>query len=618
MEPGATNVALAVLGPVRAWRGGTELQVGGPQRRAGLALLLAGDGEPVHLDVFFEALWRGDPPASAANVVHRLISALRHALEPSKVAREAGSLIARVPGGYRLATTPETLDLTWFRASVRRARILAVAGEQGRAIDAYAKGLHLWQGPAAAGLDPGVRAHPQIAALDREWAEVARVAADLALSAGRAERVLPVVARAAHAHPLDESLQARHVLLLSASGRRAAALDTYAEVRRRLADELGLDPGEELRAAQREVLIAASAPPPRKRTPAQIPAALPGFTGRAVELAAIGEAAEPGGSMPVIAVSGMAGAGKTALAVQWAHTAADTYPDGQLYADLRGFGPAEPLPPADALRDFLSALGVREPEMPAGLDGRATLFRSLLSGRRVLVLLDNARDAAQVRPLLPGSPGCLALVTSRNPMTALVAAAGARVVRLDPMTAGDARDLLTARIGKARVDGEPTAARELVHACGRLPLALAITAARAAVHRSMRLAELAADVTGHGLDAFTEAGEDLRTVFSWSYRTLPAPSARLFRLLAPHRGAEITVPLAASAAGVTEREARTLLRDLTGAHLLSERQPGRYTMHPLLRLYGAELEPSRDDLVAAVGPPGLVDPGRFGGLGPLG
>ena len=596
MNPRENGISLSVLGPVRASRGGEEFHVGGPQRQAGLALLLAADGRPVPLEVFVDALWRGDPPASAANVVHRLISGLRRALEPGRPARSGGGLIARGTGGYRLTAVPGTLDLTRFREAVRRGRALAEAGETVAAAEMYATGLALWHGPAGTGLDPGVRAHPQLAALDREWAAAAREAADLARPAGAAERLLPLVARAAGAHPLDESLQARLVLLLSASGRRAAALDTFASVRRRLADELGLDPDPELRAAHRDALVTSG---PAARRPAELPARPAVFAGRAAELARLTELAGPtaavaaDGSMPVIVVGGMAGAGKSALAVHWAHAAAPGFPDGQLYCDLGGDAD-----PAEVLRGFLTTLGVPAPEMPAGVAGRATLFRSLLSGRRVLVLLDDARDAAQVRPLLPGSAGCLVLVTSRNPMTALVAAAGARTLRLDVLGEADAHALLAARIGGDRVRAEPAAVRQLVAACGRLPLALAIVAARAAVQRARRLADLAAEVRGaDGLDAFAtgEDGPGLRDAFAASYRSLSPDAARLFRRLVLAYGPEVPVALAAAVAGTDERAARGLLRELAGAQLVSESRPGRYTLNGLLRAYADEVDRATGD-----------------------
>lgn len=597
-------VTLSVLGYVRAWRDGAELELGGPQQRAALALLLAGDGRPVPLEVFFDALWHGEPPPTAGNVVHRLISRLRRVLEPERVGRGASRWIARVPGGYRLTAGPESLDLTRFRRLVEQARGLADAFDVHGATLAYKIGLDLWQGPAAAGIDSGVRAHPQIAALDREWAAAVRVAADLALSCGDAELMLPAVARAADAEPLDESLRARLILVLAASGRRAAALATYAAVRDRLADELGVDPGPELRAAQREVLVAAdraTQPEPPAVTPAQLPARLATFSVRAAELAAISGAVTvgSGGSVPVIAISGMGGVGKSVLAVRWAHEAAGGYPDGQLYVNLRGFDPVErPLAAAEALRGFLDALGVRAGEMPESAAGRAGLYRSLLSGRRVLVLLDNALDPAQVRPLLPGSSGCVVLVTSRNPMAGLVAADGARAVALDVLSPGHARALLAGRIGRDRVAAEPEAVDRLIERCARLPLALAIVAARAGAHRGRPLTALADELdAADGLDAFAtgESGMDVRAVLSWSYHALAPEAAALFRGLATQPGPDASVALAASMAGLPERAVRPLLRELTGAHLITEHQPGRFVFHDLLRAYAGELARHVDD-----------------------
>jgi DNA-binding SARP family transcriptional activator/Flp pilus assembly protein TadD len=341
--------------------------------------------------------------------------------------------------------------------------------------------------------------------------------------------------------------------------------------------------------------------PPR---PAMLPAAVPGFTGRARELEALsamlGDRPGPDGTPAVIsAITGTAGVGKTALAVHWARQAAARFPDGQLYVNLRGFGPsADPLAPAEALRELLDALHVPAAQIPADLEGRQALYRSLLTGQCVLILLDNARDPAQVRPLLPAASGTLVLITSRSELTGLVAADGARPLSLDVLTDTEAHQLIAGRIGAARVAAEPAAADELIGLCARLPLALAITAARAAAQPAFPLAALAAelrDARGR-LDALStgEDATDVRAVLSWSYQNLPAPAARLFRLLAVHPGPDITAPAAASLAALPVPEARALLRDLTRCHLLAESAPLRYACHDLLRAYALELVNAED------------------------
>lgn len=328
--------------------------------------------------------------------------------------------------------------------------------------------------------------------------------------------------------------------------------------------------------------------------PRQLPAAPPHFAGREAELAALDriadEAATPGGAVVVSAIGGTAGIGKTTLAVHWSRGAADRFPDGHLYVNLRGYDPGAPLTPAEAVRGFLDAFAVPPKEIPTTFDGQTGLYRSLLAGKRMLVLLDNARDAEQVRPLLPAAAGCLALVTSRDRLTSLIAGEGAHPLRLDLLTPAEARTMLADRLGPHRVMAEPDAVARIVAACDGLPLLLAIVAARAATHPDFALADLAAELTG--LDAFV--GVDVRTVFSWSYHGLPPAAATLFRLLGGHPGPDIGVTAAASLAGVPVREARGLLRTLAEAHLLTEHRPGRFACHDLLRAYAEELAEEQD------------------------
>src|SRR5690348_2824289 len=292
--------------------------------------------------------------------------------------------------------------------------------------------------------------------------------------------------------------------------------------------------------------------------------------------------------------------GKTALAVHFAHQVAGDFPDGQLYVNLRGFDPAgPPMTPGEAVRIFLDALGVRAGQLPASLDAQAGLYRSLLAGRRMLVLLDNARDAGQVRPLLPASPGCLVLVTSRNQLTSLAAAEGAMPLALDLLSGEEAEELLAARLGGDRLAADRAAARELTGLCARLPLALAIAAARATTQPALPLADLAAELRDAGgrLDAL-DAGDpaaSVRAVFSWSYQQLDAAAARMFRLLGLHPGPAIGAPAAASLAGLPLRQARAVLTDLTRAHLLAEPAPGRFAFHDLLRAYAAERAQADED-----------------------
>jgi len=342
----------------------------------------------------------------------------------------------------------------------------------------------------------------------------------------------------------------------------------------------------------------------RRPVPAQLPLDVRGFSGRSDELKRLDHVlATTAGEQPtavvISAVWGTAGVGKTALAVHWAHRVADRFPDGQLYVNLRGFDPGASVEPAEAMRGFLEALGVAPQAIPAELAGQAAMYRSTLAGRRMLVVLDNARDADQVRPLLPGAPGCLVLVTSRNRLSGLVASEGAYPIDLDLLSTDEAREFLARRIGPDRTAAEAAAVDDIASCCARLPLALAIVAARAVSHPNFPLATVAADLRASrgGLDAFagSDAAIDARAVFSWSYRTLNPEAARLFRLLGLFPGPDIGIRTAASLAGVPRGAVRPLLSELTRAHLLIEHSPGRYTFHDLLRAYAAELVRTVDD-----------------------
>jgi tetratricopeptide (TPR) repeat protein len=328
----------------------------------------------------------------------------------------------------------------------------------------------------------------------------------------------------------------------------------------------------------------------------QLPPAARHFAGRSAELAElaglVGQVPTPG-TVLITAIIGTAGIGKTTLAVHWAHQVADEFPDGQLYLNLRGFDPSGPATePAEAVRRFLAATGVPPARIPADLDGQTALYRSRVAGRQLLIVLDNARDSAQVRPLLPSSPTCQVLVTSRNQLTGLTVVECAHPITLNLLPKREARNLVLGRIGPDRSNAEPEAVDEIVNRCGGLPLALAIVAARAAINVHLPLTTVAEGLRTirDRLDALAGDGpdSDLRAVFSWSYRTLTPDAARLFRLLGLHPGPDVTAPAAASLAAVSPTAVRPLLAELTRANLLDEHAPGRYAMHDLLRAYAAE------------------------------
>jgi len=569
-------------------RAGTDVLLGGPRERALLALLLVRAGQPVAVSEIVGVLWGPHPPHSAVNVVRRHVGALRRLLEPGLPARAAGRWLARDAGGYRWTADAGSLDLLRFR----RLRDEACRVEPARAVELLTEALDLWQGPVAAGLPAQVRERAGFGAVERERLGAVREVADAALDAGAPEAVLPLLREAAADNPLDEPLLARLILALGALGRRSEALGVHRATSARLADELGIDPGAELHDAGRRVL---QEPAPVLPVPAQLPHDLPMFIGRQSELDDIpGQLEEPSATSVVTAIDGMAGIGKTTLAVHWAHRVADRFPDGQLYVNLRGFDPSGAVMDAgEAVRLFLDALGVPPERVPHGVEAQAALYRGMLAGRRMLVLLDNARDSDQVRPLLPGTPGCLTIVTSRRRLPGLVAAHGAHPLTLRPLDAGQARAFLARRLGAARLLGESRAVDEITELCAGLPLALACVAARAAAHPHFPLSAVAAELrAAHGsLDAFsrTDTAANVGAVFSWSLAALSPGAARLFRLLGLHPGPDITAPAAAALAGLPVRETHRLLAELAAVHLANEHIPGRYALHDLLRAHAAEL-----------------------------
>ncbi|HYY11096.1 MAG TPA: tetratricopeptide repeat protein, partial [Kineosporiaceae bacterium] len=436
--------------------------------------------------------------------------------------------------------------------------------------------------------------------------------ARLELALGRTDAVIDTLSGLVPEYPLAEPLEGALMAALQAAGRRAEALDRYTAVRERLADTLGTDPGPELAAVHGALLRdepATALFPAAGRArdvvpvppPAQLPVGVSGFSGRDVEVHDLDELLpRPGARVPpVVVVTGMAGVGKTTLAVHWAHRVARHFPDGNLYVDLRGFDPGgEAVPAQHALHAFLEALGVPHDHLPDTLEAQVGLYRSLLAGRRLLVVLDNARDADHVRPLLPASPGCFALVTSRDQLAGLVTTAGARPLALDLPSADDARRLLIARLSRQRA-ADLAGLDEVAALCGRLPLALAIVATRAAVQPGLPLADLAAELreAQDGLAGFTDPDErsDVRAVFSWSYRRLSEDAARLFRLLGAQPGAGVTVAAAASVVGEPAETVRPLLAELGRAHLLLRVGP-RYTFHDLVRAYAIELVHATDSV----------------------
>ncbi|ROO61136.1 DNA-binding SARP family transcriptional activator [Micromonospora sp. Llam0] len=619
------RVELLVLGEVTVRVDGVDLDLGHARQRCVLAALLVDANRLVPTDRLLDRVWGDRQPQRARNALAGYLSRLRQVLAPAEPVR-----IVRRSGGYLLQVDPALVDLQLFGQLVRRARAGTTAARTGgtsATVDdptaLLARALSLWRGTPFGTLESAWLDTVRTAlAADRLAARLDLV--DLRLAAGGHGDLLGELTSLAAEHPLDERIAGQLMRALYGAGRQAEALRHYQVVRTRLADELGTDPAAALRQTYHRILTAdpalgtaaalpeAAAPPEAALTPApraapaaadvprQLPAAPIAFTGRVaalVELDAL--PVDDPGQPPLAVVSGTAGVGKSSLVLHWARRSVDRFPDGQLYVNLRGFDPAgAALDPAEVVRGFLATLGVAPQRVPIGLAAQTAHYRSLVAGRRMLIVLDNARDAEQVRPLLPGAPGCVTVVTSRGQLGGLVAVDGARPVALDLFTDAEARRFLARRLGPARVRAEPAAAQQIVDRCARLPLALAVAAARVVVNRTVTLTDLAGELTevGAGLDAFDggDPAADVRAVFSWSYRALDPAAAGLFRLIGLHPGPELTVPAVASLAGETVPAARRLLAVLTRASLVSEHSPGRYVLHDLLRAYAAELAEAQE------------------------
>jgi DNA-binding SARP family transcriptional activator/tetratricopeptide (TPR) repeat protein len=607
-SPSAGGLQVRLLGPVDVLADGASRPVSGLRRAAVLATLALRPGQVVSTDQLVDAVWGDRAPPTAATTLQNHVSYLRRLLGGKAAIR------ARPPG-YLLDLGDGGTDVQLAERLLRRGRESADPVQGAAHLHAA---LALWRGRPLADLAGLPWLEEQAGRLDLLGVQVRRALFEARLAAGEHETVVPDLAQMAAERPLDEQVQAQLMLALYRSGRQADALAAGRRLRQALDEELGIEPGQVVRDLETAILRQdraldtparriAPAPMP---VPAQLPPAVPGFAGRRGELARLdgllpGQAAT---AAVIAALSGTAGVGKTALAVHWAHRVSGHFPDGQLYVNLQGFAPAgAAVAPGEAVRGFLEAFGVPAERIPADLPARAGLYRSVLAGHRVLVVLDNARDVEQVRPLLPGSSGCLAIVTSRNQLTSLIAAEGARALTLGLLPAADARDLLARRLGAGRVAGEPGAVSDIIAGCARLPLALTIAAARAATRAGFPLTVFAAELRDatraldplHGGDLAT----DVRAVFSWSYRALTPDAARLFRLLGLHPGPDTGAAAAASLAAIPPRRAAVLLAELTQAHLLAEPAPGRYACHDLLRAYAAEQALARespDDRAAAV------------------
>lgn len=619
-DPGVPPVRFEVLGPIRSWRGDAAIDLGPLQQRVVLAVLLLQQNRPIGRQQIINAVWGEAEPRQAGNLVHRHISALRHALELGRHPSSESGQLAWTDAGYVLTVPPAGLDLAAFDREVDAARKARTAGELVSAAEVLRSALGRWRGPLCDGLtSPYLDA--QRDRLEERRISVTEDRIDLDLAIGDRDDVVAELRQLVTEHPWRERLHGLLMLALYRSGRRADALAAFHDARRLLGEELGIDPGAALQRLHQQILTAdpelgaqahggavpargGSPVRSRRPVPAQLPHSVAGFSGRRAEMDWLnallpGGADETGRTVVIAALAGTAGVGKTALAVHWAHQIRDRFPDGQLYVNLRGFDPAgAAMEPTNAIRAFLDAFDVPPDRIPVDLDAQAALYRTMLAGRRVVIVLDNARDAAQVRPLLPGTPTCLVLVTSRNRLLSLAAADGARLLEIDLLPADQARVLLVDRLGEGRVTAEPAAADAIIGACAGLPLALSIVSAHASANSRLSLEDLADELRqSHGGLSELNVGDmhtDLRDVFSWSYHALSSQTQRVFRLLGLHAGLDIGVSAAASLAGIPSAQARALLTELTSTHLLTDRSRARFAFHDLLRAYARELSDEHD------------------------
>lgn len=582
----------SVLGPVRAWRGEDQLPMGSPQQRALLAALLLREGRTATAAELIDALWGEEPPSQALAAVRTYASRLRKVLDPDVLVSESG--------GYAIRSLGEgALDLAVAQELATEAEKARGVGDLCHAREVLGRALALWDGEVLAGV-PGPYATSQRVRLEEWRLQLLESRLDMDLEQGcHAEAVSELTALTA-AHPLRERLRELLMLALYRSGRQAEALAVYADTRRLLADELGVDPRPDLRDLQQRILQAdpglAEPPSPKPKPaavpvrPAQLPATVPDFTGRKAFVSELGDvlASADGRVMAVSALAGIGGVGKTTLAVHVAHRARSAFPDGQLYVDLQGAG-SRAAEPETVLGSFLRALGTADSAIPDSLAERAALYRSVLDGRRILVLLDNARDAAQVRPLLPGTEGCAALITSRVRMVDL---AGAHLVDLDVMSPDEALALFTKivgeeRVGSERLGSERKAALDVVAACGFLPLAIRIAASRLAARRTWTVSVLAAKLADERrrLDELQAGDLAVKATFELGYGALEPAQARAFRLLGLADGPDISLAAAAAVLDLGVEETEDLLESLVDTSLLESAAPGRYRFHDLVRLY---------------------------------
>ncbi|WP_444947858.1 BTAD domain-containing putative transcriptional regulator [Micromonospora ureilytica] len=600
-----------ILGTVEAWAGGRRVDLGSRKQRLVLAVLLLEPNRMVPLDRLVDLVWGEDVPASARASIQTLVSRLRTAL---RQAGDGPAIVGR-GAGYVVHVDPLMVDAHRFTDLVLKAG----SSDDERAVELFDQALALWHGEALAGVASTEVAERLCGHLDEaRWSALEdRLDAQLRLGEGR--RLLAELTRLVTDHPLRQRLVGQLMLALHRDGRTAAALNVYRTLRTRLAGDLGLDPAPELVWLESAILRAdpaldpAARPmdtsPPEPVRPAQLPHDAHGFAGRAEELARLDAGLESTSGTKIWVISGTAGVGKTALALHWAHRHRERFPGGQLYLDLRGFDAEhDPLSESAGLLQLLSGLGVDPRLIPADVAGRAALFRSLLAGERVLLVLDNVRDAAQVNALIP-SAGTV-ILTSRQRLGDLIARTGAQTLSLSVLTVADSRRLLEAALGVDQVATEAAAAGKLADLCGHLPLALRIAVANILAVPNSDITGLVQELSdGDRLAGFTVDGAEESAVtraFASSYRALPAEHRLLFRRLGLLPGPTFTALPASVAAGLPPARTDRLMRALAAAHLVEQYTRGRFRLHDLLRRYAVDRALVEDTAVEREHARGLV------------
>ena len=600
---GAAPPAVRLLGAIEVTGPAGPARLVGARQRGLVGLLALNAGAVVAQARLVDALWGEDPPRTAVRSLHSHVSRVRQALQTCGL---GDVLLTREPG-YVLTLARDQVDVHLFEDAVAGDGPGAAAG--GARVARLRAGLALWRGDALADGEPAGWAAAEVQRLHEARLVAVEDLWEAELAAGRHAAAIGELERELVGHPARERLVGLLMLALYRGGRAADALDRYARLRVRLTDELGVDPGPRLQRLHTAILRRDAAledagplprpgppPVPAARTgpppaaPSQLPPPIGHFAGRAAELASLDGWLGPDAE-PIVVVSGPAGVGKSALAVHWAHRARDRFPDGQLYLDLHGHDPDAALTPGQVLTHVLRALGVPADRVPHGLAGQTGLYRSVLRGRRMLVLLDDGGTADHVLPLVPGGPGSVLVVTSRQQLTALSVHHAVRAVPLDVFSPAEGLALLGRVLGADRVRAAGGDAARLVELCGRMPLALRIAAAKLAARPRQDLAELVAELAGADpLGALAVEGDarSVRAVFASAYSALSEPAARLFRLLGLNPGRHATTRLAAALTGLSHGRARRSVDELAAAHLVTEVAAGRYQFHDLVRLFARE------------------------------